>query len=384
MTRPNGVSYLRNMFMNSFKLRRKIDPLIPTIGIGLSIIGLVMILSASQIAAADKFGDPYHFFVRQLVSWVIGMAAFFYFSKVPLEKLFQWRNILLVITLVSLVMVFLPFIGGKVNGVYRWVGIGPLTFQPSEFAKLFLIIYFAGLFAVKGQLIQSFGKGFLPFAMVLATVTLLIGLGKDLDTLVAIAATSLVMFFIAKSRWWHALLIVVVGTAAVGSLILFEPYRAERLNVFLGDDVAARDIRDTGYHSQQALIAIGSGGLWGSGFGQGISKYKYLPESYTDSIFAVIAEELGFFRSSIILLAFLVLTWRGFVAANLANSKFAQIIAVGVSSLIIIQALINIGGMLNVIPLSGLPLPFISYGGSALIASMAMLGLLTNISGEQR
>ncbi|MEX1052171.1 MAG: putative lipid II flippase FtsW [Patescibacteria group bacterium] len=370
--------------MNSFKLRRKIDPIIPTIGIGLSIIGLVMILSASQIIAAERFGDPYYFFVRQLISWVIGMAAFFYFSKVPLEKLFQWRNILLIVSLVALVMVFLPFIGGKVNGVYRWVGVGPLTFQPSEFVKVFLIIYFAGLFAVKGEAIRSFSKGFLPFALVLAAVTLLIGLGKDLDTLVAIAATSLIMFFVAKSRWWHTLLIVLVGAVAVGALILLEPYRAERLDVFLSNDVASRDIRDTGYHSQQALIAIGSGGMWGSGFGQGISKYKYLPESYTDSIFAVIAEELGFVRSAVILLAFLVVAWRGFIAASLANSKFAQLIAIGSSSLIIIQALINIGGMLNVIPLSGLPLPFVSYGGSALIASLAILGLLTNISGERR
>ncbi len=370
--------------MNSFKLRRKIDPLIPTIGIGLSIVGLVMILSASQIIAAERFGDPYHFFIRQLISWVIGMAAFFYFSKVPLEKIFQWRNTLLIITLITLVLVFFPFIGGKVNGVYRWVGIGPVTFQPSEFAKVFLIIYFAGLFAVKGQAIRSFAKGFIPFAVVLAAVAFLIGLGKDLDTLVAIAAMSLIMFFVAKSRWWHSLLIILVGLVAVAALIRFEPYRAERFSVFLGEDVASRDIRDTGYHSQQALIAIGSGGLWGSGFGQGISKYKYLPESYTDSIFAVIAEELGFIRSAIILLAFLVLAWRGFVAAGAANSKFAQFIAVGASSLIIIQALINIGGMLNIIPLSGLPLPFVSYGGSALIASLAMLGMLTNISGEQR
>lgn len=380
----NAAIYSKNTFMNSFKLRRKIDPFIPTIGIGLSIIGLVMILSASQIVAADKFGDPYYFFIRQLVAWVVGMAVFFYFSKVPLEKLFQWRNVLLIISLVTLVMVFLPFIGGKVNGVYRWVGFGAFTFQPSEFAKVFLIIYFAGLFAVKGQLIQSFSKGFLPFVLVLAVSSLLIGLGKDLDTLVAIAATSLIIFFVAKGRWWHVLLIFLVGALSVTALVLFEPYRAERLDVFLGDDVASRDIRNAGYHSQQALIAIGSGGVWGSGFGQGISKYKYLPESYTDSIFAVIAEELGFIRALIILLAFLVLAWRGFLAASLANSKFAQLIGIGASSLIIIQALINIGGMLNIVPLSGLPLPFVSYGGSSLIASLALLGLLTNISGERR
>lgn len=370
--------------MSSFKLRKKFDPLIPTIGIGLSVVGLVMILSASQIVAADRFDDAYYFLVRQLVAWIIGIAAFFYFSKIPLEKLFEKRALLLGVSVLMLVLVFFPVIGGKINGVYRWLGVGAFSFQPSEFVKIFLIIFFAGLFAVKGQAVKNFSKGVVPFMVVLGLVLLLIGLGKDLDTLVAVAITSLAMFFVAKARFSHVLMIILIGIVAIVALIQIEPYRIQRLNVFLSDDVSSREIRTTGYHSQQALIAIGSGGVWGKGFGQGISKYKYLPESYTDSIFAVIAEELGFLRTLLILIAFFVLAWRGFLAAQLANSKFSQLIAVGVSVLIITQALINIGGMLNIIPLSGLPLPFISYGGSALISSLAMLGLLTNISGERR
>jgi cell division protein FtsW len=370
--------------MNSFKLRKKIDPLIPTIGIGLSILGLVMILSASQIVAAGKFGDPYHFFTRQLIAWVIGMLAFFYFSKVRLEKLFEYRSVLMLVAIVLLTLVFFPVIGGQVNGVYRWVDLGIFTLQSSEVAKLFMIIFLAGLLAVKGDKLQSFRLGITPFLVVTGTVLALIGLGKDLDTLVAIAVTSLVMLFVAKAKLTHVLAVLAIALVAVTSLILIEPYRFQRLNVFLNGDSASRDIRNEAYHSQQALIAIGSGGVWGKGFGQGISKYKYLPESYTDSIFAVIAEELGFLRAMLILIAFFVLAWRGYIVSTLANSRFAQLMAVGISTLIIIQALINIGGMLNIIPLSGLPLPFISYGGTSLIISLALLGLLTNISGETR
>ena len=370
--------------MNSFKLRKKIDSLIPTIGIGLSVVGLVMILSASQIIAAERFDDPYYFFIRQLVAWIAGMAAFFYFSKVPLEKLFEKRALLLGISVILLILVFFPVIGGKINGVYRWLGVGAFSFQPSEFVKIFLIIFFAGLFAVKGQLIKSFSKGVMPFVVILGFVLLLIGLGKDLDTLTAIAITSLAMFFVARARVSHVMLIIFIGIVGIALLIFAEPYRYQRLNVFLDEDLSSREIQTTAYHSQQALIAIGSGGVWGKGFGQGISKYKYLPESYTDSVFAVIAEELGFLRTLLIMIAFFVLAWRGFIAAQVANSKFSQLIAVGVTVLIITQALINIGGMLSIIPLSGLPLPFISYGGSALISSLAMLGLLTNISRERR
>lgn len=370
--------------VGGFKLRSKIDPLIPTIGIGLSILGLVMVLSASQIVAAGKFGDPYYFFTRQLVAWVIGLLAFFYFSKVRLEKLFKYRSALILIAVSLLVLVFLPVIGGQINGVYRWIHISSVTIQPSEFSKLFLVIYLAGLLAAKGDKLQSFKNGIIPFLVVTGLVLGLIGLGKDLDTLVAIAAASIIMLFVAKSKIYHVASIVLVGVVIVGSLIYFESYRFQRFNVFLNEDVASRDIRNTAYHSQQALIAVGSGGWWGKGFGQGVSKYKYLPESYTDSIFAVIAEELGFLRALLILIAFFILSWRGYLVAMRANSRFAQLMAVGISSLIILQALINIGGMLNIIPLSGLPLPFVSYGGSSLIVSLALLGLLTNISGETR
>ncbi|MEX0594690.1 MAG: FtsW/RodA/SpoVE family cell cycle protein, partial [Patescibacteria group bacterium] len=145
--------------MNSLKLRKKIDPLIPTIGVSLSIVGLIMVLSASQIVAADRFDNQYHFFVRQLIAWVIGMMAFFYFSKVKLEKLFDNKGTLLIIAIISLILVFFPVIGGKINGVYRWIGVGFFSFQPSEFVKLFLIIYFAGLFAVKGESLKTLKAG---------------------------------------------------------------------------------------------------------------------------------------------------------------------------------------------------------------------------------
>lgn len=378
-----GEINLLKQFMSLFKLRKKVDPIVPTIGLGLSILGLVMILSASQITAAESYGDSYYFFNRQLISWVIGILAFFYFSKVKLDKLFDARMTILIVSIVGLVLVFFPVIGGQVNGVYRWVGIGPISFQPSELVKLALIIYFAGLFAVKGKKVENFTYGVLPFALVLGLVMALIALGKDLGAVVIIATMSMAMFFVAKARISHFLLIAAAGVMLAGAMIVFEPYRFERLSSFMGISEQSADPRGGGWHSQQALIAVGSGGIWGRGFGQGISKYRYLPEAQTDSIFAVMAEELGFARVVLVLAAFLILAWRGFIIASQANSRFAQLVAIGISVLIITQTLINIGGMLKIIPLSGVPLPFISYGGSSLIISLALLGLLTNVSRER-
>jgi cell division protein FtsW len=367
---------------SSFKLKKKVDPVIPTIGFILSIIGLVMILSSSQIVAADKFGDAYYFFTRQLMAWVLGLGAFFYFLRIPLERLYEGRSFFLIATLILLILVFVPGIGGETASVYRWVGWGALRFQPSEVAKLFLIIYFSGWLAAKGDMVRSFKKGLLPFLMVLGAVGFLIMSEPDLDTTIVITVTVLSIFFVAQSHPAHFMALALAGVAVIFLLIIIAPYRMERLQVLLNKDTSAQDSLNTGYHSQQALIAIGSGGVWGVGFGQGVSKYAYLPQSYTDSIFAVIAEELGFVRTAGIVLAYLVLAWRGFMVAYQANSRFVRMIAIGVTVLIITQTLINIGGMLNILPLSGIPLPFVSYGGTSLIITMAMLGLLTNASRE--
>ncbi len=365
---------------NRFKLRRKIDTSIPTVGLILSLFGLVMVLSASQFSAAETYGSPYYFFGRQLVAWLLGLVVFYYYLKIPLEKLYGQRSLYLYVSLFMLVIViaFSP----RIAAVHRWINLGFFQFQPAEFAKLFLTIYFAGWFAAKAENIQSFTKGVLPFLAILAAVAGLIIIEPDMGTMLVVVALSMIMFYAAKAKLFHILGIVIVGVLAIVSLIYIAPYRAARLESFLGKGSGTQDTLGSAYQTNQALIAIGSGGWWGEGFGQGLSKYSYLPESHTDSIFAVVAEELGFLRTLLVVLAYVFIAWRGYQISQKANSKFAQLLAVGLSSAIIVQALINIGGLLSVIPLTGVPLPFVSYGGSSMVVCLGMLGLLTNVSRE--
>lgn len=366
-----------------FKLRKRYDAAIPIVALILSIVGLVMILSASQITAADKYGNAYYFFSRQLTFWVIGIGFFFYFLRTPIDRLYENRVNYLIITLVTLVLVFVPIIGPKIAAVHRWLNLGIFTVQPAEFAKLFLIIYFSGWFAAKGPLIRDPIKGLLPFMALLGLVGLLIIMEPDMGTTIIVTTISLCLFFAAEAQLFQFIALIIVGVALLALMTVLAPYRMQRVTTFLNQNNAtSQDALGAAYHNQQALIAIGSGGLWGVGFGQGTSKYSYLPQSHTDSIFAVIAEELGFVRSGLILLAFLFLGWRAFSIARQANSRFVRLLAVGIGISLLSQAMINIGGMLHILPLTGVPLPFISYGGSSLVVSMASIGLLTNISRE--
>lgn len=365
-----------------FKLKKKTDLSIPTVGIILSLVGLVMVLSASQITAGDKFGNPYYYFVRQLISWVIGAGVFFYLLKLPIERLYEKRSVLLSVTLVLLFLVFMPVIGPRIANVHRWINLGIFQLQSAEVAKLLLLIYFSAWFAARGEQIKDPFKTLIPFMLLLGLVTGLIILEPDMGTALVIVMMAMSLFFVARANLIQYLSLFLIGILLLVTLIYAAPYRAQRITSFISKSDSSHDVLGAGYHTQQALIAIGSGGLWGKGFGQGTSKYAYLPQAHTDSIFAVIAEELGFIRSTLILLAYIFLGWRSYTIATTANSRFVQLLSVGIGVLFISQMLLNVGGMLNVIPLTGVPLPFISYGGSSLIVSMALLGLLTNISRE--
>jgi len=367
---------------HSFKLRRKYDPAIPVLTLVLSVFGLVMVLSASQIQAAQTTGNAYYFFTRQLIAWLIGVGTFFYFLRVPLEPLYANRARFLSIALILLVLVFFPVIGPKIAGVHRWINIGFLRFQPSEVAKLLLTVYFAGWLSAKDKDIQDPFKTLIPFICVLGLVVGLIMLQPDMGTALVIITIALTVLFIAKASLWQYIALILVGVMLLVLIIYAAPYRLSRLTSFINKNGSSQDKLGTAYHSNQAQIAIGNGGLWGVGFGQGISKYSFLPESHNDSIFAVIAEELGFVRSLIVLTAYFYLAWRGFIITKTANSRFVQLLAAGITTAIFGQMLINIGGMLGMLPLTGVPLPLISYGGTSLIVTMSMLGLLTNISRE--
>lgn len=364
------------------KLRRKADATIPAVGFALSLFGLVMILSSSQITASDHFGSSYYFFARQLTAWVLGVVAFFYMLKIPLESLYENRSRLLLLTIGALILVFIPIIGPEIAGVHRWINLGFFRFQPAELAKLTMIIFFSGFFASRANQMSEPKKVLVPLIVILGAVGLLVMLEPDLGTTTIIILSSLVVFFAARANWIQFVALCLAGSVLLTGLIFAAPYRAERLKAFLSQADNTEDKLGSSYHTNQALIAVGSGGLWGVGFGQGTSKYAYLPEAHTDSIFAVISEELGFVRTSIILFGYLFLFWRGFTIARRANSKFVALLAIGISTAFMSQALINVAGILGALPLTGVPLPFISYGGSSLIISLAALGLLTNISRE--
>ncbi len=370
--------------MSQFKLRRKIDPTIPILTLVLSVFGLIMILSSSQIQAAHNSGNAYYFFIRQLIAWLIGASAFFYFMKIPLETLYQNRTGFLIIILILLGLVFLPIIGPKIAGVHRWIDLGFFRFQPAEVAKLLLILYFAGNLAAKGRDTEDPIKVLIPFICVLGLVVGLIIFQPDMGTALVIIITSLAVLFIAEANIWQYIALIFVGVMALLLIIYIAPYRVSRLNAFLNKNTSQQDKLGSAYHGIQAKIAIGTGGLWGVGFGRGTSKYSFLPESHNDSIFAVIAEELGYLRTMLVLLAYFYLAWRGYLITRAANSRYVLLLAAGITTAIIGQMLINVGGMLGVLPLTGVPLPLISYGGTSLIVTMAMLGLLTNTSRETK
>lgn len=341
------------------------------------LFGIVMISSASMVSSFEKYGSNYHYVTRQIVSLFIGIGLMI--ATYLIDYRFWKKNALWVflITIGLLILVFIPGLGHKVAGAQRWIGFGNNLFQPSEVVKLGFIIYLAAWLTNKGEDIKHFLRGFLPFMILVALVAFLIIKQPDMGTMSVIVGISVAMFFVSGADLLHMSFglgtIVAVGLVA----IKVAPYRMQRVLVFLNPSA---DSQGAAYHINQALLAIGTGGLWGLGFGQSRQKYLYLPMAHTDSIFAIIAEELGFVRTSVVILAFLYLCIRGMAIAKNAPDKFSQLLVVGIVSWIIIQTLINIGAMLGVIPMTGVPLPFLSYGGSSLMVLLAGVGIVLNIS----
>lgn len=350
----------------------KTDWILVGLVLGLTIFGLIMVGNASVVEAYRDFGDKFYY-LRLQTQWVaLGLFAFLIACFFNYRRLKMLAIPLLIFTLISLVLVLIPGIGTKALGARRWLGIGAFRFQPAELAKLTMVLYLASFFSNK--------RSFLPFLALLGILVVLIMLEPDLGTTVVVAATSLVVYFASGASVWQIGLVGLVGLIGGGGLIFFSPYRRERLLTFLNP---TRDPLGASYHIRQILIALGSGGVFGVGLGQSRQKYEYLPAATTDSIFAVVAEELGFVGAVAILLAFLFLIWRGFKIASQAPDDFGRLLAVGITSWIGFQALVNLGAMVALIPLTGVPLPFISYGGSSLVLALTGMGILINISKQR-
>lgn len=335
----------------------------------LALFGLVMIANASAVEADRDFADKYYYF-RQQAQWVgLGLIAFGIASVFPYQRLKKITPILLFGALLSLVLVLLPKLGFLRFGARRWLTIGGINFQPSELTKLAFIVYLAAFLENK--------RNVLPLLIIAGLIVVLVMLQPDLGTTLIILTSGAVVYFVAGAPVVHLLVGGAIGFFGGLGLIFTSPYRKERFLTFLNP---LRDPLGASYHIHQILIALGSGGLFGLGIGQSRQKYEYLPAVTTDSIFAVIAEELGFVGASVLILIFIFLIWRGLKIAQQTSGQFGQLLATGITAWVGIQALINLAAMVALVPLTGVPLPFVSYGGSSLLLSLTAMGILVNIS----
>lgn len=342
-------------------------------------IGLLAIASAGVFYAETRFNDDYFFFKRQLLYGVLpGLAIMFILRGIDYRK---WQKIvvpLFIINIILLILVFIPGIGARVYGASRWVQIGSFSFQPSEMTKLVVILYLSAWFVSRGkEKIGDFFEGLVPFLVIFGVIAFLILKQPDTGTLGVVFLIVMSIFFAAGARVSHLGALVMGGISALGILIAIAPYRLQRFLVFLNPDF---DPKGVGYHVSQALLAVGSGGLFGLGLGHSRQKFNYLPEPVTDSVFAIFSEEWGLVGAVIVISLFVYLAILGLRVARNAPDEFGKLIAIGIVMWIMMQAFVNIAAITGLIPLTGIPLPFISYGGTSLVFLMSGVGILLNIS----
>lgn len=343
----------------------------------LVIFGLLALASASSNLGQTKFGDSFYYLKHQvLTGLMIGLAGFFLAYKISYRHYQKLAVILLLASLALTALVFTP-LGLTAGGAERWVKIGPITFQPAEFLKLTVIIYFSAWLAGQTERSRSFWKGLFPFLVVLGSVALMLLKQPTTTTVVLIAVSAMVLYFVSGAKLSYVGGIGLVGALVLAGVIVATPYRFQRIANFLNPDA---NPLGGGYHINQAQIAIGAGKIFGVGYGQSTTKISYLPEPIGDSIFAVVAEEMGFVGSIALVSVFLLLVLRILLLARSTKDRFGKLLLVGFGTLISLQVFINIGAISGLLPLTGVPLPFISYGGTALAVFMTMGGIVANIS----
>jgi cell division protein FtsW len=357
---------------SSYSKRKTADYLLMILVFALIAFGLVMIYSVSKylsLQITNQASDKYYL-VRQLVSLGIGVVVWAVFQAIDYKFWQKHTSKMLWITLILLLSVFL------FNSGSRWVNLFGFGFQPSEFAKLSMILYLSGWLASKKES-GEINEAFIPFLLFVGAISALMLVQKDLGTLSIILIIAATIYFAAGARWQNLVIGGGLGVFLFWLSIKIAPYRMQRLTAFLNPN--SGNLSAT-YQIRNALIAIGSGGLWGKGFGQSVQKYLYLPEAQTDAIFPIIAEELGFLRAGAIIIVYAIIAYRGYSIARRAPDTYSQLVAVGIVTWIIWQTFVNLAAMMALLPLTGVPLPFISYGGSSLIVFLAAIGILLNIS----
>lgn len=359
----------KRFFSSKFALFSGGDRWLMILPIALSIFGLLVIFDVSAVSALHDFKDKYYYFRYQSVWLILGLFLFFLCSALDYRILKKIALPFFLINLFFLILVLIPGFGRQIYGGRRWLQIGSWSFQPAELTKLSLIFYLSTLFEKKRE--------FLPFLALVGVLLSLLLLEPDLGTAVIISVTALALYFIAGAPFSQVIAVFLLAVILGPLLIILSYYRRQRLLTFLNSSF---DVQGASYHIRQVLIALGSGGIFGRGLGQSRQKFLFLPEVTTDSIFAIIGEEFGFLGATILVSALAFLIYRILRLAILVKDPFGKMLMVGIAFCLGLQVLVNLGAMVALIPLTGVPLPFISYGGSSLLVSLAGMGIVYNIS----
>lgn len=344
-------------------------------------IGLVMVFSASSAQALADHGDVAYYAKHQFVWLLVGIVCAFIAYRIDYHILKPIAPYLLVLSFLGLIAVLVPHVGLAAGGARRWIGSGPISFQPSEFAKLGLVIYLAALLSVRGEHITSLARGVVPLCFLVFGMAMLVMMEPDLGTASLLVMAAFAMLFAAGARIPHLVAVLLVTLPPAALSVLTSPYRRARFMAFMDP---LKDPHNHGFHIVQSLYALGSGGLFGVGLGASRAKFFYLPEQYTDFIFSVIGEELGLIGTIGVVVLFAIVAHRAIRIAVAAPDRFGFFLVIGCVSTILVQAFVNIGVVTSSWPVTGVPLPFISFGGSSLIVSLIAVALIANVGRHRR
>jgi cell division protein FtsW len=357
---------------------RRPDYLLLASTIALLVLGTLMVYSASFVVAHNEFNDDAYFLVRQLIWIGFGGLGMLLAMRLDYRRLRLLSLPIMFVCIGLLVLVLVPGIGASSYGAVRWIKFGPLQIQPSELAKVAITLYLADWLARRGPIVAEFFKGLLPFAIMVAIVAALIAVQPDLGTTAIIIGVSACIFFVGGANLLHIALMCLAGACAVVAVLAhLSGYQLDRIRAFVDP---WSNIQGSGWHTAQGLIAVGSGGLFGHGLGNGLQKFYWVPNAHTDAIFAIIGEELGFVGCVGVLALFGVLSWRGFAIAWRAPDAFARLFATGLTCMLTVQTLVNVAVVTNSLPYTGVTLPLVSFGGSSTVISLVAIGLLLSIS----
>lgn len=343
-------------------------------------IGITMVYSSSAILARERYDDSYFFLKRQVLNLIIGFGALYVGRIVSFSYYKRFAYPILITAVALLALVQIPGIGATAGGAARWLSVGGFHFQPSEFAKIALIIFMAYMLDKKADRLKHFGFGFLPPMLIALLLIFLVLLGKDLGNAVLMAGTVIAMMFVAGARMVYLVALALMTLPAFYKLIASVSYRRQRILAFLDPWEYSRD---AGFQIIQSYLAFQAGGILGAGLGQGKQKLFYLPEAHTDFIFSVLGEELGLWGVLVVMLLFAVWITRSFMISWKATDHFRRYIGFGITLMIGWMAVLNMGVVMGLLPTKGIPLPFVSYGGTSLVINLFAVGLLLNISAHQ-